>query len=337
MLSGMSRKLKDLGELGMLGELLPLLRRHTSGLLLGTGDDVAVSDHAGAERLAWTIDSMIEGTHFRWWPDALATPAALGYKLVATNVSDLASKGARPLYALLSLGVPGEESMERVSDFFAGMDEALVQYGGRLIGGDTVRAPQWCLTLSLAGRLPGGAIIPARHRVKAGQMVYLSGHAGDSAAGLEVLEGRLDVPAPHRGALINAHLRPEVALELGEALAAGHGDLAMIDVSDGVVKDAGEIARASGHRIDIYTETLVPSPALLAATGGNPDRWRRYFLHGGEDYRLLFCTATEPDAVLAGRFGIRAIGKVVKGSGVHLIDGAGREMPALGGGFEHFR
>ena len=119
-MSGDRAQLSDKGEAGLLAALQPILRRHTAGLPLATGDDVAITEPETADvRLVWTTDTMVEGTHFRFWPQN--TGRMLGRKLVESNLSDLASKGARPKHALLSFGAPAETSLDLATAFFEGV------------------------------------------------------------------------------------------------------------------------------------------------------------------------------------------------------------------------
>ncbi|MEO8377811.1 MAG: thiamine-phosphate kinase [Candidatus Sumerlaeota bacterium] len=338
-------KLKDVGELGLLALLRPMLERHTAGMPLGTGDDVAMTAHEGRQRLAWTIDTMIEGTHFRWWNDPLATAASLGYKLVAVNASDLASKGAAPFFGLISIGVPAGESTERIRDFYQGVDEGFAKLGGRLIGGDTVRAPQWCVTLALVGEVAADLTIAARSNAKPGQGVYVTRATGDSAAGLAILEGTLSAPEPARSTLINAHLRPQLSASRGIELVRKHPGLAMIDVSDGIVNDCGQIARSSSTCIDVYTSGMdngewktgrkpIPiSDALLEACDGDRAKAEKFALYGGEDYCLLFCTPQPVDE----NDSCFQIGEVVAGSGVRLVSPDGTHKAPQMQGFSHFQ
>lgn len=334
----MTRTLKDIGEFGLIDLLQPILRRHTVGQPLATGDDVAITNAPNADRLAWTMDSMIEGVHFRWYDHPLATAEALGEKLVASNASDLASKGCRPLYALMSLGAPTTALVSRVESFFAGIDKTLDFYGIRLIGGDTVRAPQWTLSLALIGTLEAGVNIAARHRATPGQCLYVTGWPGEAAAGLEILEGRLRMDEPYNSRLVERAVRPRARLEAGINLARCIDDLAMIDVSDGVAKDAAQIAARSATALILERESFPISEALAAARGVDASP-ADLFLYGGEDYELLFTTATPPERIaeLAKRIDIpiTRIGRVEAGSGVWL-ESEGERKKINRAGFEHF-
>jgi thiamine-monophosphate kinase len=331
------RNLAELGEEGLLARLAPLLERHTAGLPLPTGDDVAVSAPPDAgQRLVWTIDAMVEGTHFRFWP---AAPGArwLGWKLAASNLSDLASKGARPLGALLSFGAPGEAPEQLIAEFYDGLDECLGAHGARLLGGDTVRAPQWSLSLAVVGLLAEGLPIAARHRARPGQGIYVTGRPGRAAAGLRILEGLSPVPAANEPELIEAHLRPRPRLAEGQALVAAFSDLAMLDVSDGIVRDGARVAGQSGVALHLERAQL-PLPVVPTGFGQSA---LDLFLHGGEDYELLFTTAApEPDVIRvvrqAGGAGVTRVGTVAEGSGVWLVPPEGERQRLTPKGFEHF-
>lgn len=322
------------GEDGLLAALRPLLQRHTEGLPLPSGDDASITAPGEPRRMVWTIDSMIEGTHFRWWPHPEATAEALGEKLAASNLSDLASKGARPLHALLSLGVPGEVSMQSVSAFMEGLASALEAHGARLVGGDTVRAPCWMLTLSLAGELDPEATIAARSKACPGHGVYITGCPGEGAAGLWLLEsgGATSGPMTH---LVRRHLRPTPRLAIGREAAARFPDLAMIDLSDGLARDAARVAELSGVRLVLERGRLPLTEPLREAAqraGRDPLDW---ILHGGEDYELLFTTAAPAEEVCALSPLIRRVGRVESGSGLVLAtEGTLEPLPSRG--FEHY-
>lgn len=338
----MGETLKDYREAGLLQELLPILQKHSAGLILGTGDDVAISQSPGNSRLVWTIDSMIEGTHFQFYDDPQATARALGAKLVVSNVSDLASKGARPLWALISFGVPSSARMDRVREFYHGVDERLMRHGARLIGGDTFVAPQWTLTLALVGVLEEGAAIASRDRARPGQGVYITGWPGESGAGYAILSGKRTAEGKTRQRLVMRHVCPMSCLDTGVTLATSFDDLAMIDVSDGVAKDSGEIARASGMAVILEKDQLPVSEALAEFAKANGADPLKYVLYGGEDYELLFTTAASPQHVEAAlaEYGhmipVRRIGRVEPGEGVYLESPDGKREHLEAEGFEHF-
>ncbi len=334
----MKRTLKETGELGFLEALAPLLRRHTEGLPLATGDDVAITPPPPPGRLVWTLDTMIENTHFRWYDHPLATAAHWAEKLVASNVSDLASKGATPLYGLISLGAPASESIDRLEDFYAGLDAAAGRYGMRLIGGDTVRATHWALTLALVGTLGEDVPIAARANTRPGQNVYISGWPGEAAAGYEILEGRLLIDEPHHSHLVRRCVRPEARLDLGRRIARRFGDLAMIDVSDGVARDASRLASAGKAAIVFHRDALPVSQALSAARH-ETSRPADFLLHGGEDYELLFCTSAAGEDVYtfaSDDVPITRIGRVEEGEGVWLESAGGERERISLSGFDHF-
>lgn len=329
------RTISEVGEEGFLRLMAPLLRRQTDGFPLPMGDDVAISPPPKPGiRAVWTIDSMVEGTHFRWWNHPLATPEALGRKLAASNLSDLASKGATPQFALLSLGVPPTATLEAIESFLEGLVAELEAHGGRLIGGDTVSAPAWTLTLSLTGELAEDLPIAARHRARPGHGVYITGNPGESGAGLCLLEaGESSNDADHL-TTIRRHLMPTPRIDIGIKLLQ-LTDISMMDVSDGVAHDARAIAYRSGVAITLDEDLLQPSQALAnVARHLNVDPMNLVH-HGGEDFELLFTTGAPEADVLAIDPLIRRIGIVEAGAGLFLR-GSNHRTPLDPRNFEHF-
>lgn len=241
-------------------EFIAALRR----LPLHTGardlrDDAAVLE-VGGETLVITHDTMVEGTHFL--PDQ--DLADVAWKLVATNLSDLAAKGAHPIGVLLShtLG-DGDEN------FIAGLHEVLGHYGVALLGGDTVsgEGPR-TLGLTAIGRA-NHVPVPARSGAQVGDALYVTGILGAAMLGFEALRDGADAdPAPYT--------HPMARLAEGEALAPLAS--AMMDVSDGLLLDAYRLAEASGVSLAIDTAACpVADPARVL----DCLRW-------GDDYELLF-------------------------------------------------
>ncbi|MBB3956152.1 thiamine-phosphate kinase [Novosphingobium sediminicola] len=232
----------------------------------GLTDDCAVLPF-GSETLVLTHDTMVAGVHFL--PDQ--DPADVAWKLVATNMSDLAAKGAVPMGVLLSYQLAGTE--ER---FLAGLAEALDEYGARLLGGDTVSSsgPQ-VLGLTAIGRasyLP----VPGRDGAQVGDLVYITGPIGGAMVGLEALREK----GPAKSSL--AYRRPLARIAEGQALAPFV--TAMMDVSDGLLLDASRIAKASKVTINLE------SAAIPLAC---PPERRDEALRWGDDYQLLLTAPPE--------------------------------------------
>ncbi|MBN8849559.1 MULTISPECIES: thiamine-phosphate kinase [unclassified Sphingomonas] len=274
---------------------------------LGLADDAA---RLGGYVL--TTDTMVEGVHF------LATdpPEDIAWKLVATNLSDLAAKGARPEGALLNYPL-GEDKWDRA--FLAGLDTALAALDCPLIGGDTVSLPEGAARVLTLTAIGADAVAPARSGALPGDDLWVTGTIGDAGAGLAIARG-----AAGPAALLAAYRRPRPRVAEGRLLAA-HVH-AMMDVSDGLLIDAWRMAAASGCAVAIDL-ARVPLSADYRATGGDA----LAAATAGDDYQLLFAAA--PDAPLP--VPATCVGTFVEGSGLSLTEGdrAVPLPPRLG--FEH--
>jgi thiamine-monophosphate kinase len=247
------------GELGFIQGLRALA---THPAARGLNDDCAVLE-MGGETLIVTHDMMAEGVHFLSGQD----PADVAWKLVATNLSDLASKGAEPIGVLLGY-VLGFDNAR----FVAGLAEALAAFATPLLGGDTIAvAGPRIFGLTALGRATHRPV-PSRGGAQVGDRLWLTGAVGGAMLGLEALRAGNADPAASR-----AYRRPEPLLAQGRALAPHV--TAMMDVSDGLLLDAARLARASGVTLAI-DGAAVPI-ACRAARRGEALRW-------GDDYQLLF-------------------------------------------------
>lgn len=290
----------SLGELGELGLLAELERR---GLVAEIADDVAVLDGG----IVVTTDALIEHVHFRreWtsWRD-------LGYKAAAVNLSDLAAAGARPEALFVTLGLPADLATTAVLELYEGLNEP----GVAVRGGDLARAEAVTIAVAAVGR---SERVPGRSGARPGDVLVVSGPLGGSAAGLRALQLGLS----GFEALVAAHRRPPVRIELGLELArVAH---ALMDLSDGLASDARHIAERSGCAIEVDVDVLPLAPGI-AEVGGDP------FWTLGEDYELLAALAPA-DAEASG---LPVVGRCLTGSGVRLVSG-GREIQVRG--WEHFR
>ncbi len=301
----------------------------------GPGDDAAVMTRVRGETCV-TVDAVVEGVHFR---RATGRLEDVGHKALAVNLSDLAAMGARPRWALVALGVPRGFSIREARALGAGFGSLARESGTALVGGNVTRAPGLSLTVTVGGQVArGGALL--RSGARRGDVVWVSGTLGDARLGLALLE-RPGGPAARRlqrhprlaRAALMRQRRPSARLALGRALVGLAS--ACIDLSDGLVQDAGHLAAASGVALHLALEALPCSAALVAAYPRPADR-ARMAASGGEDYELLFTTpASRAPAVarLARRLGLplTLIGQVRRGRGVHPI--GARAGPLRG--FDH--
>lgn len=312
----------DLGEFGLVASVVGRFPA-TPDVLLGPGDDAALVA-APDGRVVASTDLLVEGRHFRrdW-----STAHDVGRKAAAQNLADIVAMGARPTALLVGLGVPGDLPADWASGLADGLAEETALVGATVVGGDVVRSEHVVVAVTALGDLEGRAPV-TRGGTQPGDVVALVGRLGWAAAGLAVLGRGFRSPR----VLADAHRVPAPPYASGPA-AARAGATAMIDVSDGLVQDAGHVAEASGVVLMLRTDLLVvdaPLAEAAAAFNADPLVW---VLTGGDDHALL---ATFPaSAVLPP--GFHVIGTVRapepdEPAGV-LVDGAAYAGP---GGHDHF-
>jgi thiamine-monophosphate kinase len=326
-------RLSELGEFG----LIERIRKTTPkgpGVRIGIGDDAAWLECKNRSFLI-TSDLLIEGIHFdlRW-----TSFYELGYKTLAVNVSDIAAMGGRPTYLTISMGIPVNSSTKKVEDFFRGIRALGSQTGVTLVGGDTSAARLVFVSASLIGQAPFGAI--TRAGAKEGDDIYVTGTLGDAALGLEILKKNQKVKKWDRAFLISRHLFPSARLKAGLILAKERLARAMIDVSDGLLQDLGQLCKASKVGAVVWSEALPLSRAYHSSMSKNGPV---HALCGGEDYELLFCLRSRDRARLEKvkkRLGVRitCIGKCVPSRhGIRVITSKGKSLPVPLMGYDHFK
>lgn len=319
--------LREAGEFGAIARFAARLQTR-AGVRVGIGDDCAVLSSLRAPVIS--CDALVEGVHFRrdW-----TSPFDLGRKTLAVSVSDLASSGARPVAAFLSLCAPSSIELSWLDAFYDGLESLAREFNFSVAGGDTARSSQLVLSATLVGELwPEANGEPVlRGGAKVGDLVCVSGDLGASAAGLALLlGGRTATTSAHREVL-RRHFDPSPRWEVMRALLQGNRRAvhAALDVSDGLVGDARHIAARSNVRLRIDAARLPIADATRAvARELNADE-QRWALAGGEDYELLLCLAPEVFDLAA--LGLTPIGEVVEGeAGVELSGGE------EGGSWTHF-
>ncbi|WP_431711884.1 thiamine-phosphate kinase [Glutamicibacter uratoxydans] len=328
------RTISELGENGILQVILPILS--SSSPNLGPGDDAGALAVNTGEVLV-SVDTIVENQDFRLrWPSGWQHHAFdIGWKSMAQNLSDINAMGGRTTGVVISLSLPGNTTESWIKGFADGVAQALKSLSSSvppILGGDLSLSTEISVTTTVLGEVKEHKVL--RSGAQAEQVVAVAGRVGMSAAGLALLEH--PESQQHWGRsmrrLIASQCRPVPPLESGPR-AAQAGASAMLDLSDGLIIDAGRLAVASGVAIEIdsavlgeFTERLEPAAELL---GIEPLQW---VLYGGEDFGIL---ATFPDeAAVPEEFVI--IGKTIamrNGCPAVYIDG---EKMAESQGFDHF-
>lgn len=297
----------------------------TSPAARGLLDDAAVLEIGGA-RLVLTHDMIVEGVHFLPGDP----PQDVAWKLLAVNLSDLAAKGAKPIGALLGYSL-SDEAWDGA--FVEGLASAMAAFDIPLLGGDTVSAPRGAHTLGLTAIGEAAGPVPSRAGALAGHILWVSGSIGDAGAGLRIATGALQGPQ----SLAERYRRPRPRLEAGQMLAPLAS--AMMDVSDGLLIDAGRLGHASGVTVSIDLDQIPLSAAFLEAMGDERDA-RLFAATAGDDYELLFTAAPDRSndiLALAEKLGLALsrIGRIDEGAGLCLQD-KGEPIPLPDRlGYEH--
>lgn len=305
--------------------------RSRPDVLLGIGDDAALlAAPPAGEALCVCVDTLNAGVHF---PDGTA-PFDLGWKALAVNLSDLAAMGAKPRWATLALSLPSSDPafLDALIDGLLSLAE---QHSVALVGGDTTRGPLSLSVQAIGSVAPGRAL--RRDGARVGDAIYLSGSTGDAAAGLGILQGRIECADADIAQSLRERLdRPLPRVELGCALAGtAH---ACIDISDGLLADLGHVLKASAVGAVLDLDVLPVSSALRVLRPDVEQRWPLQ-LAGGDDYELLVCGEAEDIEALPefARGELTRIGRIESMQGLRFErSGHAFEYRAERSGYDHF-
>jgi thiamine-monophosphate kinase len=319
----------SLSEFALIDRYFRNCTQKRSDVRLGIGDDAALLDSPAGCDLVAAIDTLVDGVHF---PHG-CPPASVGHRVLAVNLSDLAAMGAKPAWALLALTLPNIDE-DWLSEFAAGFSDLARAHDVALVGGDTTSGPL-CATVQVLGHVPRAQAL-LRSGARPGDLVFVSGTPGDAAGGLAVEQGRLQAPPDVTAYLRKRFLYPTPRMALGKSL-RGYAS-ACIDVSDGLLGDAGKLAHASGCGVDIEYKDLPVSEALVEAVGD--ERARELALTGGDDYEL--CFTVRPASVSKLRqelppesWGYGPIGVIRESPGASVMNN-GNVMEFSHSGYDHF-
>ena len=314
-------------------------------LVAGIGDDAAVFRSSTGKETVITADLLAEDIDFRRTTTA---PFLLGHKALAVSLSDIAAMGARPLWSLISIGVPEDVwQTEFVDQFYEGVLELANHYGVQLIGGDTSRTNESIVIDSVvAGECAAGTAV-FRSGASPGDQIFVTGSLGAAAAGLRLIErgahlaeqNLADEDSQKLDHVLIRQLRPEARVGWGIVLGEERLATAMIDLSDGLSSDLNRLCDASGVGALIDSSLLPIDNRVMELCGRRALDPLQLALHGGEDFELLFTVKPDIVARLPRRVDgveIKRIGAMTNAiEGIKISEGP-RVWDLKPGGWKHF-
>ncbi len=306
-------------------------------------DDCATLAPLQGNAFVFKTDPVRAGVHFH----ADETPDAIAWKALAVGVSDLAAKAARPLAYLLSVSFPEPPSRDWANAFASGLEQAHAAFGISVVGGDTDRCTgPMTLAATVIGEVPIGQT-RLRTGAQAGDRVFVSGTLGTGAIGLGLRDGTYSLQSLARTAEARAvlegtrdrYVRPQPRLALRSALR--RSATAGMDISDGLMKDAGRLSAASGVGMELAWSAIPVDASVRHVHAGDTDSIVRAAVAHGDDYEILATVPPDSAATfvrLAEAAGIEVtdIGHCTREPGLHLRDADGVEIPVGETGYDHF-
>lgn len=335
-------RIADIGEFALIERLHGLVAVERPDVIVGIGDDVAVLSVDGDQWLLATVDCQVEDVHFL---RRAITPAQLGRRALAINLSDLAAMGGYPLFALVSLGLPDSLDVLWVEELYHGLGHEARQHGVAIVGGNMTRSPGgiW-VDVTVLGRVRRDEVV-LRSGARPGDLVLVTGQLGAAAAGLQLL---LDPELTHvvgdPEPALTRHFTPTPRLAEAAVIARSRQATAMIDLSDGLSSDIGHICEQSGVGVRLWAAALPIAPAAraIAAARGEPP-WN-IALAGGEDYELCFTAPPDAAASLAAAIQeqtgapVTVVGEILPAeAGRWMRLPEGDAIPLAPRGWEHFK
>jgi len=286
-------------------------------VIISIGDDCAVVDLMNGKLMLQTVDMLVENDHFsrRYF-----SPYDIGWKAMISNVSDIASCGGTVKYALISIALTSDISVEFMDEFYRGVYDAAEKYQFDIIGGDTTHGALMSISITLTGETTKKNL-RLRSDAKAGDLIAVSAPLGGSTAGLKLFLKNI---AGHEN-VKKYHIHPECGMDLlPQILPVSH---AMTDVSDGLASEARNIARRSSLSAHIDKAAIRLSDGIVETAALLGDDPYDYALFGGEDFALVYTVSPEKASDIKGYI----VGELKEGEGVYLD---GKKISRFG--YDHF-
>ncbi|MBI5698762.1 thiamine-phosphate kinase [Candidatus Saganbacteria bacterium] len=306
-------KLTELGEFGLI-DLIAKREPKLPSTIIGIGDDAAViqiqkSKGKSQNYLLITTDAFIENVHFKLKGTSFF---ALGRKVMAANISDIAAMGGYPTHAVVTVGLPKKLSVKQVRQLYNGIDTLAQKNKIDIVGGDTVASPrEVVISITLLGEVEKDRLL-TRSGARPGDLILVTGDFGG--------------PASDKFKIQKAKLK--IRIKEARNIAKSRGATSMIDSSDGLMRSVLELCKASKTGARIY-EDLAP-----IAKGASLEQ----ALYGGEEYELVFTAPKTNLPKLKKLAKVSVVGEMVPHKfGVMLVDSYGRIKPPKSGGYEHFK
>lgn len=343
-MSNTRTELSQLGEFGLIDKIKNLVKVQNQDTILGIGDDAAVVQIPVGHQLLISTDMMVEGIHF----DLAYMPLKhLGFKAIATNVSDIAAMNGVPKQITVSLALSNRFSLEAIEELYAGIDAACEMYKIDLVGGDTTASVKGLvISITILGTaLPQNIV--KRSTAQKGDIVCVTGDLGAAYLGLQVLRREKEVYKANpemqpelvgKDYIIGKQLKPNARMDIIHELADLHVvPTSMIDISDGLASELLHICTQSNVGVQIYENKLPLDNRTLDAIAELNLSSTTCMLHGGEDYELLFTIKQSDYEKIKNNAEITTIGFITeKEKGINLITQNEQIVPLKAQGWVHF-
>ncbi|WP_343152550.1 thiamine-phosphate kinase [Buchnera aphidicola] len=265
-------------EFKIINKYFNCFKKKDKYLIKGIGDDCAIVKIPKNQTLSISTDTLVEGIHFL----KTISPIDLSYKALAVNLSDLAAVGAEPKWLTLSITMPSI-NLKWIKFFSKNLIKLIYKNKMKLIGGDTTKGPL-SITISAYGLIPKGKAL-FRKGAKIGDLIYVTGTLGDSAAGFDLLTNKITIKNNKvYNTLVQKHLRPIARILQGKILR--NIATSAIDISDGLIMDLKHILDSSRCGAELHLENFPISKKIK--NNFNKKKWLKWVLYSGEDYELCF-------------------------------------------------
>lgn len=317
-------KISELNERALIQRIARMLPRHDKNIVVGAGeDDCAVLDIGGDDLLLLTTDMLHRKTDF---PQQMSG-WQIGWMSVAVNLSDIASKGARPLGVLMAMGLPPDTELDFLEDIIKGMGDCARKFNTHILGGDTDSHDELTITGTALGSIKKKLLIQ-RSGAKPGDIVCVTGNLGTAGAAIMSIDMGISIESK----ILKALFEPVPRINEGIALAGTCAVSSMMDISDGLSLSLYDIGKASSVGFKIYEDRLPVISEVTALLDG--DELLQAVVYTGGDFELLFTVPPDRLGSVESTCPITVIGEVIKEG--FLIQRANGLEELKSKGYEHF-